>query len=161
MIPFVVAFLLCWFACAPLLTLAHELGHALLPIFLGHHVSIAVGSLDFQSVGFAIGNLKISFGSFLKPWCGFTSWDSTLSPSLEILSIALGPLVSLIVSILLFLLYRRSRSQLRPLLLATAIWAAVQSLTTAMPVLYPAWMGYRTNQPSDGLQVIELLKRRF
>ena len=85
------------FLISPMLSLIHELSHALLPLTKGEEVIVKVGVNPV--VDFKIKNFSLKIG-FLKPWLGFTSWsgENTIGRLL------LGPLASLILAISFYFL---------------------------------------------------------
>ncbi|WP_246202560.1 hypothetical protein [Virgibacillus doumboii] len=51
-----------------------------------------------------------------------------------------------------------SQSELRSLLGWTATFNFIQFFATMIPVKYPRWMGGYNGLPSDGLQLLQVLK---
>lgn len=85
------------FFLAPLWTLVHELGHAIIPMLNREKVKISIGQTSI--LNFEIKNFSLNIGK-LKPWIGYTSWsgESTIG------RLALGPLMSLLLGCLFYYL---------------------------------------------------------
>lgn len=148
---YIFLFFIIW---APILTLFHEIGHAAIPLSNRHKVTIQIGS--GKIVNFQVGNLTVKL-SFLSPWVGFTNWQSNT----DLMAVAGGPLVSLIMGIgFLFLGLKCSTDSISAFLFASAGWCLFQFVFTAIPITYPSWLGYQPNMPSDGLQILKMLRSK-
>ena len=119
-------FVLILFVIWPLLTLWHELGHALVPLWAGRSpVRIRLGTgrlgctVQFGRLGLRIAPVPLGFG-----WC---EWTPPADRAWAMAAHLLGPC-------------------------ASAAIALMQCLCTAVPMRYPRWFGAYAGQPSDGLR---------
>lgn len=146
----------------PLSILIHELGHALIPgLFSNKPVKVVLGNitkLEENKVKFQIGKFHFYFTLSLQGCC-YTDL-TTLSKSKKILFLLFGPLASLLVSLISFSsLGYIGNSFVREVIVYTANINFIMFLMTIIPITYPKWYLY-AGRKSDGLQIIEILKRR-
>ena len=141
---------------APLLTLIHELGHAVIPLLKNDKVSIHIGSeVLFKS---EFGDLTLSYGNPYQPWIGYTHWNNYNG----IWAIILGPMFSLFIAIILFYISLKIKSKfILSFLIYMAIgWSGLQFLFTSLPLSYPKEMGYPAETYSDGMRIYEYFNKR-
>lgn len=142
-----------FFVIAPIMTLLHEAGHALIPLLSQEPVRVFVGCV--QGTGLKVANLEIGYCSPWTPWVGYTTWGGVSG----VLHSLLGPIFSFLIASL-FLLIRsrlRNRNQ-RSLLLACAGWAFFQFVFTVLPLNYLPMFGYPAGTASDGKIALELIR---
>lgn len=153
MLKLILYFLIFFFILAPVFTLIHELGHALIPLFEGIKVSINIG--EGPLIQQKIASLSIKIGLF-KPWIGYTDWRAI--SNYELTSSILGPIFSLICSLVFLLVGISKRNKFySALLFAGAGWCLFQFVFTIFPFSYPEFLGYRSGMISDGARVLELM----
>lgn len=144
----------------PLCTLMHEVGHGIAAVMSSRATAhVHLGRLsDPDKRRFNIGRLH-----FHLKWSyyGFCSSKGEMDKKQRITNIIGGPLVSLLMAIGFgLMLPLASNLDVQTLLSATASFCAISFLVTAAPVKYPRWMGSYSGHPSDGLQVLHLLKEK-
>src|SRR5699024_2667545 len=91
---------------------------------------------------------------------GSTSWEEGLRKRQGGIAMVGGPLMSLVLAILftsLSLLV--SQGVVQQFASWTAIFTFIQFLGTIIPLTYPGWMGGYSGFPSDGLQLIRIVKK--
>ena len=142
-----------YFLLLPCLCLAHELGHACIPLRSGRRVHVWLGSENTRE--WRVGNLSIGLGNPLCPWNGAVEVedDEPLSP----LAIVLGPLVSLALCVAQFTTawFLRERIwQVAFVLEFGSIACLSQFLATVIPLRYPRWMAFYGGMESDGLRLL-------
>src|SRR5699024_2367325 len=151
--------LILFFFVGPTCLLFHEIGHGLgviatsksrVHIYLGMRAknnkeNIRLGRLHFH--------IQSSF-------TGFTYWKEGLGKRQSAIALVGGPLMSLVLAILftsLSLLV--SQGVVQQFASWTAIFTFIQFLGTIIPLTYPGWMGGYSGFPSDGLQLIRIVKK--
>ncbi len=140
----------------PLAVLLHELGHATPQLMTGQSVEIRLGS-GSNAKEFRVGKLKLLITP-LSMNVGFASIERDVSKNLQVVSLLMGPAVSLILCIGLYLLSRYELPYLAQYLVNFGLYFSLfQFLFTAMPIYYPSYFGAYEGMPSDGRQVLELL----
>ncbi len=152
-----------WLGVLPLLTLMHELGHAMAALALtGQPVAVQLGrkpSIAKWRWG------RVALGArFPINWVGFCAVahpDQVTRPTQVWIALA-GPLVSL----LLLLVSSGAALALHsgPMLLAQlstlfATGALIQLVVTLAPLRYPSWWGAYAGKKSDGYRALELLRQ--
>lgn len=84
---------------------------------------------------------------------------SKLNKQQRACSLAGGPAMSLIMSVVCFLIaISISTGDLHSLLWATAMLNLLQFIITILPITYPRWMPGYSGYPSDGLQLLRLIR---
>ncbi len=145
---------------SPILTFLHELGHATPTLVSGKKATIVLGNSD-RKLNFKIRNLELNI-SLLPSYIGFCYWPEELSRKEKLISLISGPLVSLIISIFCF--YFILKPDLPPetysILIGLTTLSFIQFLTTAIPMHYPSFMSGYAGLPSDGFQIMELIKSK-
>ncbi|MDW1578222.1 hypothetical protein R7M92_20870 [Vibrio sp. Vb2880] len=140
----------------PLVVLLHELGHAAPQLMTGHSVEIRLGS-GSNAKEFRVGKLKLLITP-LSMNVGFASIKRDVSKNLQAVSLLMGPVVSLILCIGLYLLSRYELPHLAQYLVNFGLYFSLfQFLFTSIPIYYPSYFGAYEGMPSDGRQVLELL----
>lgn len=140
----------------PLITLLHELGHAIPQLIAGHATEIRLGNKR-NAKEIHIGKLKLSIAP-LSMNVGFASIKRDVSKGSQILSLLMGPLVSLIVCIGCYLINHQDLPYLVQYLLGFSMYFSFfQFLCTSIPIYYPSYFGGYEGMPSDGRQVLELI----
>lgn len=145
----------------PLCTLMHEIGHGIATVLSSNATAqIHLGNVnDTTKRNFKLGRLHF----YLKwSYYGFCSSKGVLGKNQKLVSLIGGPLMSLLMVIILGLVIPLvSFGDVQSLMSSTAFFCGVQFLVTAIPVRYPRWMGSYYGQPSDGLQILTLLKEKY
>jgi hypothetical protein len=152
------------FVASPVLTLAHELGHALAALVLtDRHVIVRQGRQPpMLTVG--VGRLELRLRPFnLSPWYAWfgtveTTGASAVSARAGAAIAAAGPPVSLLLAIALGAIADASPSRLSPFLFAAAWAQGYAFLVTAIPMRYGRLFGPYRGKLSDGLRVWQLLR---
>ncbi|WP_223703155.1 hypothetical protein [Sutcliffiella deserti] len=120
------------------------------------HAHIYLGSMDKNHPNFSMGRLH-----FYINWAyfGFCSWDATLDKRQKIAALAGGPIVSLLLACIFGkIMIGLPQGELRSVLLGIAIFNIFSFLVTAIPMNYPRWWRPYQGRPSDGLQLLRLLR---
>lgn len=144
----------------PLLTLVHELGHALVAAaVIGGPVAVLQGPEPRRLV-FSVWRLELrlhGLGSPLRAWVGWARWPSHPSRVRHALALAGGPAASLVASAGLVFGAAQVHGSPRAALLLLAADAGLQALSSSVPVRYPAFSGAYAGAASDGLKIRRLL----
>ncbi|WP_317935236.1 site-2 protease family protein [Sporosarcina aquimarina] len=144
----------------PICILLHEVGHGLGAVITSNgHVQIYLGpKSERNKENFRVGRLHFHI---LWSYVGFAYWQSELSRRQKAASLAGGPFVSLLLTIIFgWLAVVTPENFVQPLFWWTTIFNFSQVVVTVIPVTYPKWMGRYSGFQSDGLQLYRLLKER-
>ena len=130
---------------------------SVLPFASKHHVHIYHGpGSEKNKENFRIG--RIHFHIYWS-YTGLTFWGKDFSKRQEAIALAGGPLMSLLLAILFGLLTLfASQTGMHSLFWWTTMLFSLQFIGTIIPVTYPRWMGAIGGYPSDGLQLLRMLK---
>jgi hypothetical protein len=176
----VLALLLAWLVGIPLLTLLHELGHALTALALSHqpiHVFLGTTPRQIRQRGreekpiFCLGKLAFSLSLVGLPFgVGWARWPANLSWRRSVLTLLAGPVTTLLCLVVVSLTTLVLRPAAHPSAIQSGaydffLWllllAGLQFLACALPVQYPAfWVGALAGLSSDGDKIRRLLKQR-
>lgn len=152
-----------WLVTVPLLTLVHELGHAVAGLLTtGGWVRAAIGS-GRKPWTLHPGRLTIELRLF-SGFVGFCNREENAGSSLgEALFYAGGPFLSLVSAVALSILSRASPDgSLLEQVLEAGIFAALwQLVVTLVPVRYPSWMGSYAGYLSDGAMILRLIRGKY
>lgn len=147
----------------PLLTLVHELGHAIAAaVLVGGRVTVVQGSPPFR-VSFSIWRLDIRLRGPVAPhrgMVGWALWGSHPSPRRQALATIAGPLTSLGSTFACLGGAAETGSAPRLLLVYLALASALQTLSSGLPLRYGRWFGQFGGEASDGLRTRRLLQGR-
>lgn len=153
------AYLFAYLVAAPVLTLVHELAHALVTLVGANaRVTVRLGR-EPPLARFRLGRLSFA----LRPWPGYLGsayYDSAdeLSRARLVVGALAAPLATAACSIVLFGLAFSLQNPWRPFAFAAAYWAAFQFAVTIIPFTYPRWWSNYGGRPSDGLRALRLLQ---
>lgn len=139
-------------------TLLHEIGHGLGVIVSSKaQAKIYLGNPDEKNTeNFRLGRLHFHIN---WSYIGYCCWGSKLNKQQRICSLLGGPAMSLLISLVCFFsAINISIGDLHSLLWATAILNLSQFIITIIPITYPRWMSGYSGNPSDGLQLLRLLR---
>lgn len=154
MIVFVTFYLIVW----PMTTLLHEIGHGLGVIVTSKALAkIYLGNPDEKNTeNFRLGRLHFHIN---WSYTGYCYWGSELNKQQRICTLLGGPAMSLLISIACFLFALIiSTGDLHSLLRASAMLNLFQFIITIIPITYPRWMSGYSGHPSDGLQLLRLIR---
>ena len=147
-------------------TIIHELGHAIPALILTKkNIKIKLGRNNQNVKIINLRRLCIELKSF-NPFIGFVNWDKSNITNFEsIIILASGPIASLVLGIVLLFIGRNMGNQLlleKILLKEMFIFAGNYQLftfiSTFIPIIYPKWWRGYANHPSDGYQILNLIK---
>lgn len=145
-----------FFIIMPVITFFHELGHAVPIVGSGSQAIITLGS-GKSVVNFQAGSIELS--STLTPFnIGYVEATSEIPLKSQILSIAGGPVASLIMCTLTFFCLKYATNSLSAFLLRFAFgYCVFQFVFTSVPMTYGyVFIGYE-GIPSDGKRLFDLL----
>lgn len=148
----------------PLLTLLHELGHALPALVHGaQDVTIVLGSSDPERgmVRRRVGRLNLALASWLPLNIGCVRVADPLPFRQRVQVILGGPLTSLLVAAVLVPLAYATRGGpelLRILVQGAAAGAFLGFALTIIPIDYPRWFYGYAGKPSDMRRLIRLAR---
>ena len=154
MLLFILFYILIW----PLSVLLHEIGHGLgVVISSKSHAHIYLGNrTEKNRENFKLGRLHFHI---IWAYGGYCYWGSELNTQQRVLTIIGGPAMSLLIALVcLICTFNTSQGDLHALLRATAILNFFQFIYTIIPITYPRWMKGYSGHPSDGLQLLRLLR---
>ncbi|MEG2290697.1 MAG: hypothetical protein RSA29_14835 [Clostridium sp.] len=144
-----------------LTTIMHEVGHAIPAIIFSKDiVNISLGVDRGNTIkSLVIGKLTISLRT-LNPFIGIVTWsDINISKNQKALITIGGPILSLVISIILFALTKKIQSELlKSILTFSAFCNFIQFIMTIIPIKYPKYYGAYAGHLSDGSKLISLLK---
>lgn len=147
-------------AGVPLLTLLHELGHAVVAaVAVGGRVTVLQGP-EPRPFELPLWRIDLRLHGPVAPhqaWIGWARWSPASSPPRHALALAGGPAVSALASGLCLFGAGRVDGAARWILLALALDASAQFLSSSLPVRYPAFAGAYAAHASDGLMIRRLL----
>ncbi|WP_257009712.1 hypothetical protein [Evansella halocellulosilytica] len=151
-------FLIFYTLLLPMCVLLHEVGHGIGVVLSSKsHARIYLGDWDKENKhNFSIGRLH-----FYIRWSfvGFCAWDDRFEKQQRIAALAGGPIMSLLLVCLFGLLMAIApQGDIRFALTGVTIFNLIQFFVTAIPMTYPHWMGAYKGHPSDGLQLLRLLR---
>lgn len=138
--------------------LLHEIGHGLGVIVSSKaQAKIYLGKPDENNTeNFRLGRLHFHIN---WSYIGYCYWGGQLTKQQRLCSLVGGPAMSLLISTACFLFAMNiSTGDLHSLLKATAILNLFQFIITIIPITYPRWMSGYSGHPSDGLQLLRLIK---
>lgn len=148
-----------WLLTVPLLTLLHEIGHALggLVTTCGW-VQASLGK-SRPSWTLRMGRLYVD----LRAFTGFVGFCHREHPPAtwrgEVLFYALGPATSILCAGV-FLALSQTGTLVDPFLRSAASGALFQFIVTIVPVRYPSWLGAYAGYRSDGAAIIACVRAR-
>ncbi|MCM3711930.1 hypothetical protein [Sporosarcina luteola] len=143
---------------APTCVLLHEIGHGLGAVFASkNHVHIYLGSKSEKNKEiFRLGRLHFHI---IWSYIGFAYWEGELSKRQRAIALIGGPLMSLLLALLFGLLTLLGpRGDMQTLFWWITLVNFFQFAVTIIPMKYPRWMWGYSGHPSDGLQLLRLLK---
>ena len=142
----------------PICTLLHEIGHGIGVVTTSSsHVHIYLGMKNKNNKE----NFNLGRMHFHIQWSyiGFAYWSKDLNKRQKAFALAGGPIMSLLLTVVFgYLSFFEYEVMLRQLFGWTAIYNVIQFFVTIIPIKYPRWMGAYHGFPSDGLQLIQVLK---
>ena len=147
-------------------TIIHEFGHALPALILTkENVKIILGRNNEKLKKVSLRRLDIHIKG-CNPFTGFAYWDkSKLTRFKEIMILAGGPIFSLIFGIVLLLVGRNMEDKLlleiillKEMLILAGNYQLYTFISTSVPTIYPKWWTGYGGYPSDGYQILKLIK---
>ena len=148
---------------APLLTLLHELGHAVVAaLALGGRVTVTQGPAPAR-VERSLWRLDLQLRWPVKPhqvWVGWARWGRHPSRWRRALALAGGPATSVASSAACFWGSVETLGSLHLLLFALAGIAGGQALSSGLPMRYGRRFGQYGGVASDGLKICTILLGR-
>jgi hypothetical protein len=146
----------------PILTIIHELGHALPALIFTHNkVTINIGNSNFNKQ-INLNRLSINingYKSLMDVSYGYVNWEPIDNRFKLIIMILGGPVTSLLVSVLLFVYLMKVRLPYFLMISFNAlfIFSVIQFLITILPIKYN-YKPYIGNT-SDGYKILQCLKK--
>lgn len=143
----------------PIFVLLHELGHGIGAVSTSKadiHIYLGQFSEDNKE------NFKIGRLHFHIQWSfiGYAYWGESLDKRQRVIALAGGPLMSLFLGLLFELLTSLDlQNGIRQLFGWSATYNLIQFIITIIPIRYPRWMAAYNGMPSDGLRLVQLLRR--
>lgn len=145
----------------PICLLPHEVGHGIGAIsFSTSDVHIYLGVVDENNKE----NFRLGRFHFHIKWgyVGFAHWGEGLNKWQSTTALAGGPIMSLFLVLLFELLASLiNQNGLSQLLILSKVVCLSQFIFTIIPVTYPRWMGGLGGYPSDGLQLLRVLRSEY
>ncbi|WP_404428594.1 site-2 protease family protein [Sutcliffiella horikoshii] len=152
-------FLLFYILVIPVCVLMHEIGHGLGVVsFSKHDAHIYLGKRNKENKE----NFKIGRFRFHIHWSyvGFVDWKGDLNKRQRIAVLAGGPIMSLfLVFLFAVVAIVVPPSNLHSFFRGASIFNLAMVVWTIIPITYPRWMGAYYGHPSDGLQLLRLLRK--
>lgn len=158
-----------FFIGIPITVLIHEIGHAIgllvctkniiAKVYLGHPNT-------FTAPSYTMGRLHLYISMSNFGYCaynGSSQNESQMTPLKRVVFTTGGPLMSLIFSLTLFIIFLFLN--LSPYANFIITWFAISNLIqfiwTIIPIKYPKWMGGYSGMPSDGYKLVKLLRPKY
>lgn len=157
-----VAWILMLLVVFPLLTLLHELGHALPALVFGaQDVTIVMGPRAGEHVAWRrqFGRLELVLTVWFPLFIGHVHTTEALPVRQRMQVILGGPLISLLLTIILVPLAYASRDAsevVRVLAQGSAAIAFFTLVMTSLPLTYPRWFYGYAGRPSDMQRLVQL-----
>lgn len=154
----IITFLLFYIFVLPVCLLLHEDGYGIGVVLSSKsHARIYLGNWNKENKqNFSIGRLHfhIRWSHF-----GYCTWDGSLNKQQRIFSLAGGPVMSfLLVCLFVFLKQEISQVFMSSIINGVVLCNIFIFVSSVMPFPYPRWAGPLRNYPSDGLQLLRLLR---
>lgn len=153
-----ILFLLFYILVIPICVLLHELGHGIGVISTSKsHAFIYLGNRGNENKE----NFRIKRLHFHIKWSyvGFAHWEENLNKRQTAVALAGGPMMSLLLVFLFGLIVILvPQGDVRSIFWGATIFCFIQFIVTIIPITYPRWWGGYSGHPSDGLQLLRLLK---
>lgn len=146
----------------PLLTLLHELGHAVGGLVTtGGWVQASLGGPGSSRPAWTVhlGRLIVELRAFTVFFGACRREHPPATWRGEALFYALGPATSLLCAGV-FLALVQTETWLDPFLRSAASGALFQFLVTSIPIRYPSWLGAYAGYRSDGAAIVACLRAR-
>ena len=151
-----------WIVTVPLLTLLHELGHALLALaFTKGIVSVSVGNPVTPGYLVQVGRLQIRLRPFSTIFGLIEHTVDGLTSSQRAAIVAAGPVSTcLLLIILTYFAYFSGfvPAYFQPILVSAQYAAIMQTIMTGIPLRYPNWLGSYGGKESDGLRFLKAVR---
>lgn len=145
----------------PVLTLAHELGHALPLALAKHPATVHVGNPEKSArLSFSLGkvDVRLRYSPGFSGLCRYDEPPSGFSAEGSLLVALGGPAASALVALISGLAAYLSPSLPGwALLSAVSVAAFLQVFFALIPVRYPKWLGTAGGSPSDGLRALRAM----
>lgn len=139
--------------------LLHEIGHGIgTVLFSDNHAYIYLGSYEESNKEtFHVGRIHFHIQYAFNGWC---EWGTGLSKGQRLIALLSRPLMSFIIMSGTVLILNVTPAGFgRKLLLGFADVNLFLLIFTILPFQLPQWLGERFSFPSDGLQILRLLKK--
>jgi len=143
---------------SPLVTLAHELAHALVAATVSARpVLVRVGA-EPALVRSTLGRLRFRLNPW-RGWVGLASWEEQGVSVWRAIGVsAAGPLASLLLAVALALAAMALSGFAAEMAGTAGLYAFIGFVLTGFPWRYPSWWSVYGGQESDGLRAWHLLR---
>ncbi len=151
------SFIFFFIIVVPIYLLLHEIGHGIGAVVTSKsdvHIFLGLAN-KHNKENFRIGRFR-----FHIRWAyiGFVYWDKSLDKRQSMYALAGGPVMSLLLAFLFgFLSFYVV--EFRQFFGWSATYNLIQFIVTIIPVKYPQWMGAYGGLSSDGLQLVQTLRK--
>ncbi|MFE3574417.1 hypothetical protein [Lysinibacillus sp. NPDC059133] len=155
-----ISFILFYVVGIPLSVLLHEIGHALgVILFSKEKVYIYLGTSDSTNKeNFRIGRMHFHLGWAYYGYCRLVK-ECALTRVQTIALLLGGPVMSLCLAVLTIIAVNMfTNDALQNFLNGCFYVNGALFLLTAIPIIYPKWLKPYAGLPSDGYQIIRVLK---
>ena len=152
-------FILCYGVVIPICVLLHEIGHGVGVVSTSkYHAHVYLGNKNNKiKENFRFGRLHFHIN---WSYIGYAAWDGKLKKRQRAVALAGGPIMSLILLFIFGLIALSTlHNYLRFFFWGTTVFNFIQFIVTTLPITYPWWMGTYKGYPSDGLQLLRLLRK--
>ncbi|WP_186579447.1 site-2 protease family protein [Aquibacillus kalidii] len=148
----------------PSCTLIHEMGHALALLLCTKKeiVKIHIGSGywdDSNKENIRIGRLRLHFRWGFVGFCSYSKEEEEIKLWKRMIFLLGGPFASFLSGLAMLLVLNQS-SFGHSLLQSIMTFFLVQFAVTFIPMKYPNWMGAYGGTPSDGYQVLAMIRNK-
>lgn len=145
----------------PLVVLAHELGHAAIPIARGHSATVVLGGIGGRRASVGRLTVVVDPRELLTPLTfGLAQWDEAAGRRTDVVASLAGPAVSAGLLVLALAAVDSTTGFANEVAEATAIYLLFQTALTLLPIRYPWFAGRLAGCKSDGLCALQHLLDR-
>jgi hypothetical protein len=159
-----IAFVVIMYVLAPLVTLAHELGHALVALLVGSRQVVVLQGREPPLINAAVGRLELRLRplvSLRTAWYGRARWEAEgVGRAGRVAASAAGPRTSFVLAYLSGSVARATSGTVSFVAYAATYTVFGQFLATAIPMRYGRLFGPYAGDPSDGLRILRTLRGR-
>lgn len=145
----------------PLLVLAHELGHAAVPLARGYSATVVLGGRNGRRASLGRCSFVVEPRKLLRlVTFGRAEYGSATDRQTVLLATVAGPAVTIAAIWPALAAASETTGFVGHVLDPAVTYLFVQALVTLVPIEYPSFMGQYAGRESDGLTALQLFRER-